>query len=155
MKNLFKLSIALFLTATILVSCDDDDNNDNEETRELSITDITATNHDNGSIEVPRGGEIALDFTAIASDDARLDYYHIELHDHPESGLIDDEYRIIDETFRDLSTFKGLRNANVHQHIAVPQEANLGEYHVVIVVVDEDGNSVDTEDGDTHIIVVE
>ena len=151
-SKLFKLSIALLLTATLFASCDNDD--DTNAPQELSITNIVAKNHDSDGNEVLRGGTIELNFTATAGDGARLDYYHLELHDHPESGKIEDEYRIIDQTFRDKSTFKGLRNANVHEHIAVPDTANLGEYHVVIVVVDEAGNSVDTENGDDKIFVV-
>jgi len=150
--RLFKLTMALFLIGSLLVSCSEDEE---PEPKVLSITNIVAKNHDGDSNEVPRGGTIMLNFTATAGDDARLDYYHIELHDHPESGLIEDEYRIIDETFSDEPTFKGLRNADVHQHIPVPDTANLGEYHVVIVVVDEDGNSVDTEEGTDKIFVIE
>jgi len=37
----------------------------------------------------------------------------------------------------------------------VPDIANLGSYHVVIVVVDEDGNSTDTETLETHVEIVE
>lgn len=141
--------MALFLFGAVLVSCEKD-----EEKKELSITNLVAENHEGGT-EVPLNGTISVNFTATAGDDARLDYYHIEIHDHPESGLVVDEYRIIDEDFKDKSTFKGLRNANVHEHISVADTANLGKYHVVIVVVDEAGNSVDTENGDVQIIVVE
>lgn len=56
---------------------------------------------------------------------------------------------------KDDVIFKGLREANVHKHVSVSDTANLGEYHVVIVVVDEAGNSVDTENGDAHIVVIE
>ena len=153
MKKLFSLSMALLLAGALFVSCEKDDDKD-EEKKSLSITNVVAKNHDGGE-EVPRGGTISVDFTATAGDEARLDYYHIELHDHPVSGLIEDEYRIIDKSFKDKSTFKGLRNANVHEHISVADTANIGEYHVVITVVDEAGNSVDTEDGDAHIVVVE
>jgi hypothetical protein len=144
MKNLSRFFFAGAIILFLFSSCQQD---------ELTISNLTAGNHD-GGIEVPIGGTISVDFEAIAGE-ARLDFYHIEIHDHPESGLVDDEYRIIDADFRDVSTFKGLRNAHVHEHIVVPQDAHLGEYHVVVVVVDEDGNSVDTEDGDAHIIVVE
>lgn len=147
MKTLLKTAMAMLMAGLLLVSCE-------EEGSELSISDVVAENHD-GGVEVPRGGMVSINFTATAGDDARLDFYHIEIHDHPESGLVEDEYRIIDESFRDKSTFKGLRNASVHEHVAVADTANLGEYHVVIVVVDEDGYSVDTEDGDAHIIVIE
>ena len=147
MKQFTKTFFTLVFATALLAAC-------NKEQQELSITNLSATNHDNGTSEVPLGGEISIDFTATAGDDARLDYYHIELHDHPASGLLQDEYRIIDHSFTDEATFKGLRNANVHEHIAVPDTANLGAYHVVIVVVDENGNSVDTENGDTEIIVI-
>lgn len=119
------------------------------------IEDIEVTNHDDGSTKVKRGGTISVEFEAIANDETRLDYYHIEIHDHPTSGKIEDEYRIIDDSFKNVSTFKGLKNAHVHQHVVVPANANTGSYHVVITVVDEAGNSADTEDGDTHIEVID
>ena len=155
MKNFFQLSIAVLLAGTVLVSCGKDDDDD-EDTSVLGITNIVAENHDgSGSNQVNRGGMLKIDFEATAGPDANLDYYHIELHDHPASGLIEDEYRIIDQTFENEATFKGLKNASVHQHVPVADTANLGAYHGVIVVVDENGNSVDTEDGDTEIMVVQ
>lgn len=146
-KFVMLLSVAL-VASVLFFSCD------KEEEQKLAITNVEASNHDGGT-EVARGGTISVNFTATASDAAKLDFYHIEIHDHPESGKLEDEYKIIDDDFKDKSTFKGLRNANVHEHITVPDSANLGSYHVVIVVVDEAGNSVDTEGGDTHITVVE
>lgn len=148
MKNLLKLSMAMILAGIVFVSCE------KEEKKELSITNVVAENHDGGT-EIPLGGTISVNFTATAGDDARLDFYHLEIHDHPASGAIEDEYKIIDDDFKDKSTFKGLRNANVHEHVTVPDTANLGSYHVVIIVVDEDGNSVDTETLETHITIVE
>jgi hypothetical protein len=147
MKNLFKHSVAALLLAIAFFSCGD-------EEKKLSISDVVAENHDGGP-EVPLGGIISVNFKATAGDNARLDFYHIEIHDHPASGLIEDEYKIIDDDFRNVSTFKGLREAHVHEHVYVPDTANLGSYHVVIIVVDEDGYSVDTEDLETHITVVE
>lgn len=148
MKSAIKLSMAMLLAGIVFISCE------KEEKAKLSITNVVAENHD-GGIDIPIGGTISVNFTATASDDARLDFYHLEIHDHPSSGLIQDEYKIIDEDFKDKSIFKGLRNANVHEHVSVPDTANLGSYHVVIVVVDENGNSVDTESFETHINVVE
>ncbi|BDD05513.1 DUF4625 domain-containing protein [Aureibacter tunicatorum] len=151
MKKLFKLSMALIFSAAVLSSCESEE--EEALAKKLSISNLVAENHDGGN-EVSLGGTIHIDFEAQAGDEANLDYYHIELHDHPESGLIEDEYRIIDKTFMEKSTFKGLKNASVHEHIKVADTANLGAYHVVIVVVDEAGNSVDTEDGDVEIVVV-
>ena len=147
MKKLLKLSSAILLASVLFFSCE------KEEEKKLTISDVVAENHDGGT-EIPLGGTISINFAAIAGE-ARLDFYHIEIHDHPTSGKVEDEYKIIDDDFKDQSTFKGLRNANVHEHIQVPDTANLGSYHVVIVVVDEDGYSVDTEDLETHITIVE
>ena len=151
MKNLFKLSMAIILASIVFVSCEKD-----EEKAKLSITNVVAENHnEEGSTEIPLSGLISVNFKATAGEDARLDFYHIEIHDHPTSGLVEDEYKIIDDDFKDESTFKGLREAHVHQHVTVPDTANLGSYHVVIIIVDEAGYSVDTEELETHITIVE
>jgi len=138
-------ALAIIASSFFLSSCKKD------KTTPPEITNIEATNHDNGTDSIARGGTISINFDAIAKNDGKLDYYHIEIHDHPASGLVADEYRIIDQSFKDKATFKGLKNAHVHEHITVPANANIGRYHVVITVVDEYGNSVDTENGDTEI----
>jgi len=148
MTNLFKLTSAILLASMLFISCEKD-----EEENKLTISDVVAENHDGGT-DISPGGTISVNFNATAGE-ARLDFYHIEIHDHPESGLVEDEYKIIDADFKDKSTFKGLRNAFVHEHVIVPENANPGPYHVVIVVIDEDGYSVNTEHLDTHITVVD
>lgn len=150
MKHLLKITGAILLISLFLTSCEDDD-----DEQKLEIKNVVAENHENGTTTIECGGTISVNFDAIASDDARLDFYHIEIHDHPTSGKIVDEYKIIDNDFKNISTFKGMRNAHRHEHIEVPDTANLGSYHVVIIVVDENGNTVDTETLETHITVVE
>lgn len=151
MKKIYQLAVIFLIASAVLASCSKDED-DPVVTPE--ITDVVAVNHDNDSDEIPLGGTISVNFDAVTQSDAKLDFYHIEIHDHPVSGEISDEYKIIDEDFKDLSTFKGLINAHVHQHVVVPDTANLGSYHVVIIVVDEDGNSSDTEALETHIEIV-
>lgn len=146
MKKVFFLGIIAFLMSQLFVSCTKD--------TKPEITNIEVTNHDDGTKIVKRGGTISVEFEALARGDGRLDYYHIEIHDHPASGKIEDEYRIINDSFKEMATFKGLKNAHVHQHVAVPPNANLGSYHIVITVVDEAGNSSDTENGDEHIEII-
>lgn len=147
MKKLSICMLMAVMAAATFSSCTKDDR--------PKIEDIEVTNHDDGTSKVKRGGTISVEFEAIANDDTRLDYYHIEIHDHPASGKIEDEYRIIDDSFKNVATFKGLKNAHVHQHVVVPANANKGSYHVVITVVDEAGNSADTEGGDAHIEVID
>jgi len=140
------LAPALLVLSMMLTSC-------SKEEDRLSITDVVAENHDNGTGTVPLGGTISVNFMASANV-ARLDFYHIEIHDHPQSGQVQDEYKLIDDDFRDISTFTGLREAHVHQHVVVPDTAHLGSYHVVITIVDRDGYSVNTEKLETHVEIV-
>lgn len=141
-----KSIIPIFVMLAITIACK------KKETSTLKITDVQVEIHDEHAT-MQRGSVLSVNFTATASDAARLDYYHIEIHDHPASGKESDEYKIIDSSFKDKPTFKGLRNAKVHEHVHVPDTANLGTYHVVVFVADEAGNSVDTEDMNMHITI--
>ncbi len=145
MKPIGSLAIIL-LISFIITSCDKDDT---ENSTPPEIYDFFAGTHPpeaNDTIVKRPGAEIIVDFSARSLNDGRLEAYHIEIHDHPESGNSADEYKIIDELFDNEPTFRGLRNTSVHKHIAIPEEAPLGEYHVEVVVIDEFGNStmVDT-----------
>ncbi len=147
----FKAIVLLTLTP-LMISCDKDE--DVDQTTPPEIYDLFAGDHDhttNVIIKRP-GAEIIVDFSARSQNDGRLEAYHIEIHDHPESGNPADEYLIIDDLFDNDPTFKGTRNASVHKHIPIPDDAPLGEYHVEIVVFDEFGN---TTDADTHIYLIE
>jgi hypothetical protein len=152
MKNFVKISVSALLAMSVIISCKKEDEKDT--TTPPVITELTASMH-GGSTKIKRGEEFSVDFKAESKNDGRLEKYHIEIHDHPASGKIDDEYRIIDSTFVNKATFKGTRNATVHEHITVPANANLGKYHVVVVIFDEYGNTADTENGDTEIEIVE
>ncbi len=152
MKKIIKYSVMALFLAGIVYSCDKDEEEKVDMTPEIS--NVNAKNHDGGDT-IALNGTISVDFDAKTRSGAKLDYYHIEIHDHPASGMVEDEYKIIDSTFKNDDTFKGLKNAHIHKHINVPDTANIGPYHVVIIVVDEDGNSSDTEELETHIEIVE
>lgn len=151
MNKVSKFSVFLLMALAItFVACDKDDDKDTKTPPD--IYEFSAGLHDHSSNEVQRGGEVIVDFKVRSRNDGRLEAYHIEIHDHPESGNPADEYLLIDELFDNDPTFKGTRNATVHKHIAIPQDAPLGEYHVEVFVVDEYGNTAEAE---THIYVVE
>ena len=152
-KILLQTAAFLLIGAFVISSCKKEEEKTEDGVPE--ITNIEALNHDTENDTVARGGTIGVNFDAKTKSSAKLDYYHLEIHDHPASGKVEDEYKIIDSTFKNQSTFKSLMNAHVHRHISVPDSANLGRYHVVIVVVDENGNSTDTEALETHIVVTE
>ena len=151
MKKYYRSFLLVVLVSIFFLACNDDEPTDITP----EITNVTAINHHADGATVPLGGTISVNFDAKTRSGERLDFYHLEIHDHPASGLIEDEYKIIDSSFKNDSTFKGLVNSHVHQHIVVPDTANLGSYHVVVVVVDEAGNSSDTEEMELHIEVVE
>lgn len=150
MKKLSRI-ILLMLIAGIIISCEKEEELDKKTPPE--IYELKAGNHDHTSTTIVKtsGAEIILDFSARSQNDGRLEKYHIEIHDHPESGLSEDEYLIIDDLFENDVKFKGTRNASVHMHIPIPEDAPLGEYHVEVTVWDEFGN---TTDADTHIYIV-
>ena len=159
MKTILKFTVLIFALSVFIVACNDEETKaDNEVVPAAprpAITNIVAASHEDGSSTVARGETLGLDFDALTQSDYRLDKYHIEIHDHPESGLVQDEYKIIDSTFVNDPTFEDTKNAHVHKHIIIPDTANLGSYHVVIIVFDKDGNTTDTEDLETHITVTE
>mgnify|MGYP001072838153 CR=1 FL=1 len=135
--------------AISFVSCTKDEP---DTTTPPEIYEFSAGLHDHTSNQVLRGGEVIVDFKVRSLNDGRLEAYHIEIHDHPESGNPSDEYLLMDELFDNVPTFRGTRNATVHKHIPIPADAPLGEYHVEVVVIDEFGN---TSEVDTIIYVVE
>ncbi len=145
-------AISVALLSIVLVSCDKDDDLDTSTPPE--IYDLRAGTHDHSSnvVVVTPGAEIIVDFKARSLNDGRLEAYHIEIHDHPESGDPADEFLIIDDFFDNDPTFRGTRNASVHKHISIPKDAPLGEYHVEVVVFDEFGN---TTYADTLVYLVE
>lgn len=136
--------------AVTFISCSKDD--DKDTTTPPEIYEFAAGSHDHSTNTIARGGEVIVDFKARSKNDGRLQSYHIEIHDHPESGNPADEYKLIDDLFDNDPTFNGTRNATVHKHIAVPIDAPLGEYHVEVLVIDEFGNTAEV---DAHIYVVE
>lgn len=147
MKKIKWILLTCMAVVLILTSCQKD------EEKTPDIMNMSVGDHDGTTTEIALGGVAVVEFDAVSNSGERLAYYHIEMHDHPESGLIEDEYRIIDEDFEE--DFVGLMNAHVHHHVTIPVDAKLGEYHVVVTVVDESGYSADTENDDFHIQVIE
>ncbi len=144
LKFLIIPAIFAVLISLSLASCEDD----KDTTTPPEISNFLAGTHPpdvSDTIVKKPGAEIIVDFNAESKNDGTLEAYHIKIHDH-------DEYKIINELFDDEPTFKGLRNAHVHKHIAIPDEAPLGEYHVEVIVFDEFEN---TSEVDTHIYLVE
>ena len=143
MKVLHNILIPATFSTLVFFSCESDSKTDLPP----EISDVTVGNHEGGD-EVGRGEEMHVYFTAKSRSKGNLDYYHILIQDH-------DEYKIIDEDFKDEPAFKGSKEAIIHEHVLISDTALLGSYHVLITVVDEESNTSNTESLDTHIEVIE
>lgn len=86
------------------------------------------------------GAELHVEFEV--SDNEGLDYYQITIHHEGEHKSTVTEWEL-DEKFDEIN---GLKNYTVHNHdIEVPADAELGDYHVHLMVVDLAGNVADEE----------
>jgi type 1 fimbria pilin len=122
----------------------DQNGNSGSDEAELELleqaTNVTVTNLsiNGGEHDVSKAsGSFNISFSASA-DTGTLVSYSIEAHNHPASGKEEDEYKIIDDEFTD--SFTGLKMASVNKDITIETNAELGEYHVEIVIKDSEGN---------------
>lgn len=143
-RNFFLLSV--LSSVIMLQACSEDDDNGPSKPE----IDNFIVESEGGGDQITRGGQISYEADIASTSDAKLDYFHVEIHDEPESGKAEDEYKIIDKDFTD--NIRDLRNTHLHEHITVPDTANTGTYHFHLTVVDKDGN---TNNAETHIEVFE
>ncbi len=149
MKNITFVVIASIAILPWFSSCDDDNATDEEK----PVISGLEVGHDD-TLHVGEG--IHLEFEA--EDNEALDYYKIEIHpeegDHEHKSTREHIHWEFDSTFNEIS---GLKNSTVHHHkIVVPENAELGDYHFHLTLVDKAGNSesiekevvVAEEDGD-------
>ncbi|MDR1585162.1 MAG: DUF4625 domain-containing protein [Prevotellaceae bacterium] len=141
MKKVFYLSAIIILSGFIFTACE----KENEDLTKPTI--VINEPHEGEAIEP---GE-ELHFEADIADDTELSSYKIDVHNasdghtHSEAAGIlksiahegDTEEFSYLETFTDAA---GKKNHHIHQHIDIPENAEEGEYHLTIYVVDKTGN---------------
>lgn len=66
--------------------------------------------------------------------------YSLEAHNHPASGLVADEEKLVDETF--TADFAGKATANVEHTVVIDPAKPNGDYHVEIIITDSNGNEL-------------
>ncbi len=78
------------------------------------------------------------------SDDDLLDYYQVKIHPEEDHKSASTEIHWeLDTVFTEIS---GLKNYTVHHHeIMVPTDAEHGDYHFHLSVVDKSGNVAEEE----------
>ncbi len=139
-RNLFSLTVIFVMAMFVFVSCSDDD----DDFPAPVISDLEIGHHD--SKVGYRGSDLHIDAEIVA--EGRIDRIVLEIHhegdhhhDH-KSGQHDDHGWEFDHTWTE---FSGLLNTNFHEHIDIPIDAELGEYHFHFTVIDQQGKVTEVE----------
>lgn len=129
-KLLSILSVATF--AIITFACQEEDN------LKPVISDLEVGHNDS----IFAGEAIHLEFDV--EDDELLDHYQVKIHPEADHKSASTEIHWeLDTVFTEIS---GLKNYTVHHHaILVPADAEHGDYHFHLAVVDKSGNVAEEE----------
>ena len=123
---------ALLLSAT---SC-----NKGETTAKPTVN-LTEVGHDNEKVAM-RGDDLHLEADILAEGLIK----RIDVEIHQEDGTYE-----IEKSYTD-GKYVGVKNVEFHEHIDIPAEAPLGEYHLHFTVTDQKGQTTLAE---AHIDVIE
>ena len=123
---------ALLLSAT---SC-----NKEENTAKPTVN-LTEVGHDNEKVAM-RGNDLHLEADILAEGLIK----RIDVEIHQEDGTYE-----IEKSYTE-GKYVGVKNVEFHEHIDIPAEAPLGEYHLHFTVTDQKGQTTLAE---AHIDVIE
>ena len=142
MKKIINMSLMMALITMVTLSftsCDKDD--DDVLPAKPSIT-LTEVGHDNGKHAHP-GHDLHLEADLLAEGLIQ----RIDIEIHQEGGA----NKIVEQSYT-TGKYIGVRNAEFHEHIDIPANAPLGEYHLHFTVTDKHGQQTTVED---HIELIE
>ncbi len=134
MKNIKFMSLLMaFLCAStlFLTSCGDDDD---DLPAKPSIT-LTEVGHDNAKHCHP-GHDLHLEADVVA--EGLIQRIDVEIHEENGGSFK------IEKSYTD-GKYIGIRNTEFHEHIDIPAEAPLGEYHLHFTVTDKNGQQTTVE----------
>ena len=139
MKNMKALSIISLAAAAALTlfatSC-----NKEENIAKPAVT-LTEVGHDNEKVAM-RGDDLHLEADILAEGLIK----RIDVEIHQEGGTYE-----IEKSYTE-GKYVGVKNVEFHEHIDIPAEAPLGEYHLHFTVTDQKGQTTMVE---THVDVIE
>ncbi|MGC4234818.1 MAG: DUF4625 domain-containing protein [Niabella sp.] len=124
-----KLSIALFLFILAFSAC----NKDKDVVAKPTVTGLEV-GMDNNKTGHP-GGDLHLEAEILAP--GGIANIKVEVHSEGSAGW---EY---EQIFTD--GYEGAKNADFHEHIDIPANAAIGDYHLHLVVTDKKGNTTTAE----------
>ena len=130
--SIFAAAAALILSAT---SC-----NKEENPAKPTVT-LTEVGHDNSKTAM-RGDDMHLEADILAEGLIK----RIDVEIHQEDGGFE-----IEKSYTE-GKYVGVKNVEFHEHIDIPADAPLGEYHLHFTVVDNEGQTAMAE---AHIEIIE
>lgn len=116
--------------SALLISCN--------KTSAPSVT-FTEIGHENSKVAM-RGDDMHLEADVVA--EGLIGSIHVELHKGDYE--IEKEYT--------SGKYIGVKNTEFHEHIEIPSDAPLGEYHLHFTVTDRDGRQTMAE---AHVEIIE
>ena len=135
MKNIILTIAAVAALAFLPVSCKKD------KAPAKPVVTFTEVGHDN-SKHAMRGDDMHLEAEIVAEGLIK----RIDVEIHKENGGFE-----IEKSFTE-GKYIGVKNTEFHEHIDIPADAPLGEYHLHFTVTDQAGQTVTAEE---HIEVIE
>ncbi|AYN66504.1 DUF4625 domain-containing protein [Euzebyella marina] len=141
MKSNFKLLVLFTLVGLVFQSCSDDDGD-----IQLSAPTISNFEYGEGSEHSTeqvayKGSDIHLEAEITA--EATVSSISIDIHAHNlEVGEGEVEWDF-EQTYTDADYL--VINPTFHEHIDIPSDIPAGEYHILLTVTDELGNSTEAE----------
>ncbi|ASV30744.1 DUF4625 domain-containing protein [Maribacter cobaltidurans] len=136
MKTNFKFLSLLFVALFTITACTNDDNDDEEEVilvePTLEDVEVGLNNNEIGVM----GRDLHFNASVLAGD--KIDMVSIKIQ--PKSG----ETYVSDWSYeRKWDEYKGIKNATVHKHFDIPENAVEGIYDFIIIVEDENGTTLE------------
>ena len=101
---------------------------------------LTEVGHENSG-KAEQGDDMHLEAEIVA--EGLIKSIHVEIHKENGSYEIEKSYT--------TGKYIGVKNTEFHEHIGIPAEAPLGEYHLHFTVTDNEGQTATAE---THVEVI-
>lgn len=145
MRNLIKFLFVFLALSVVVASCKDDDEDLTPVISNLEV----GHNHDNAASSNDHVGHLGEDLHVEASILAKNKIAKIVVtiheeghHEHATTKAETIEWEV-NTTYTDK--YAGQINATFHEHIDIPANAEAGDYHFHIKVVDQAGLSTEEE----------
>ena len=107
------------------------------------ITNFKLYNKKDNSKDFVVGETVVIEFKATVEGDKKLASYHLEIHDHPKSGKLEDEVKVVDDTF--TADFAGLTTATIKKEVVISNNWNgqKGNQSFHLVVTDNKNDAIE------------